>query len=360
VRPHRAARDRRAFDLLVAGELNPDVMVVGVDVSPPFGQAETLVNSIGLEIGSSSAISACAAARLGLRTAFVGVVGDDDFGRFMLGALEKRGIDVSACRVDPSVPTGASVILTSGADRAIMTATGTIDQLHPQDVSEVLLASARHLHVGSTYLQPDLARELPGVLGRARAAGLTTSVDTNWDPSESWDGGIDDLLCAVDVFLPNLQEARMISRRQDATEAAMELVRRAVIGRETGRPFVLAMKLGRDGGMAFRSGANLEVAKLPGLPVGVVDTTGAGDSFDAGFLFGFIAGWPIRQSLELAIACGSLSVQGVGGTAAQPTLPEARKAIAAARANAAAHAAPGWIDATAGQGPTAGQRPMRA
>ena len=97
--------------------------------SPCYGQVETIVEAIRLEIGSSSAIAACGAARLGLRTAFVGVVGDDAFGRFLLDALDGAGIDVSGCRIDPALPTGASVILTRGADRATMTAIGTIDRL---------------------------------------------------------------------------------------------------------------------------------------------------------------------------------------------------------------------------------------
>jgi sugar/nucleoside kinase (ribokinase family) len=329
VSPHRGAPMRGDLDLLVAGELNPDIVVRGAPLQPTFGQAETIVESISLEIGSSSAIAACGAARLGLRTAFVGVVGDDQFGEFMLQALEGRGIDVSGCRIDPADRTGASIILGRGGDRAVLTATGTIESLRATDIPRDLLMSARHLHVGSVYLQPDLARELPAVLAFARGAGLTTSFDTNWDPSGSWDGGIDGLLQVADVFLPNQEEARRIAGREDVMDAAAELIRRATSGRERDHPFIVAIKLGAEGGLALRRGTNLEVAKVPGLSVEVVDTTGAGDSFDAGFLYGFIAGWPLRHSLELAVACGSLSVRGVGGTAAQPTLEEARTAFAA-------------------------------
>ena len=323
-------RDRR-FDLLVAGELNPDIIAVGPTVAPVFGQAETIVDAIRLEIGSSSAIVACGAARLGLRTAFVGVVGDDPFGRFMLDALSARGIDVSACRVDPTVPTGATVVLSRGADRAILTAIGAIDRLRVADIPNELVAAARHLHVGSTYLQPDLAAALPGLFAEARTAGTTTSFDCNWDPSEQWNGGIDELLRAADVFLPNLEEARRITGRTASPAAAAELVRRAAQGREPGRPFTLAIKQGASGAMALRGGWEYEVADAAGLPVEVVDSTGAGDSFDAGFLRGYIEGWPLPATLELAVACGSLSVSGIGGTAAQPTLDAARAALAAAR-----------------------------
>src|SRR5664279_1288608 len=115
----RKQLEGRDLDILVVGEINPDVIVRAADPTPAFGQVERFVDSIDLVIGSSSAIFACGAARLGLRTAFVGVVGDDPMGRFMLDAMRARGVDVAGCRVDREVPTGASVILTSGSERAL-------------------------------------------------------------------------------------------------------------------------------------------------------------------------------------------------------------------------------------------------
>src|SRR5690606_37798313 len=94
------------FDLLVIGEINPDLNLHGKDVVPAFGQAEKLVEDATLVIGSSSAITACGAARLGLQVAFLGVVGDDPFGHFMLAAMAAKGVDTSACIVDPALSTG--------------------------------------------------------------------------------------------------------------------------------------------------------------------------------------------------------------------------------------------------------------
>lgn len=317
------------FDLLVVGELSPAAVVVGV-WPEPVAEVETGVEAIWLEIGGSSAVVACGAARLGLRTAFVGVVGDDPLGRFMLDALDGRGIDVSGCRIDPTVPTGARVILVRGPDRVALTATGATDRLRASDIPRELLSSARHLHVGGTYLQPTLLPDLPDLFAEARAAGLTSSFDCDWDPSGSWDGGIDALLREADVFLPNLEEARRISGKIAYPAAASELVRRAVDGRASGRPFTLAVKQGAAGAIAMRGTWEYEVAESGALPVDVVDAAGAGDSFDAGFLYGLLAGWPLRETLDLAVACGSLSVTAPGGTAAQPTLDEARAALAAA------------------------------
>jgi sugar/nucleoside kinase (ribokinase family) len=321
------------FDLLVAGELNPDILVVDPVARPAFAQVEvveTMVEAIRMEVGSSSAITACGAARLGLRTAFVGVVGDDPFGRFMLEALDGAGIDVSGCRIDPTVPTGATVILAHGVARANMTALGAIDRLRADDIPRELLAASRHLHVGSTYLQPALVADLPELFAEARSLGLSTSFDCNWDSTDTWSSGIDELLREADLFLPNLEEARRITGRTAAPAAAGELIRRATDGREPGRPFTLAVKHGAGGAVAMRGSWQYEVAEAAVLPVEVVDTTGAGDSFDAGFLYGTLAGWPLRDTLHLAIACGSLSVGGIGGTAAQPTLETARGALAAA------------------------------
>jgi sugar/nucleoside kinase (ribokinase family) len=320
----------REFDLLVLGELNPDIVIVDPTATPAFGQIETIVDAIRMEIGSSSAITACGATRLGLRVAFVGMVGEDPFGRFMLESLEALGIDTSGCRIDPTAPTGATVIVSRGDDRANMTALGAMAQLRTGDVPRELLAAARHIHVGSTYLQPGLTAELPELFDEARDLGLTSSFDCNWDSSGRWDGGIDRLLRSTDLFLPNLEEARRITGRTAEPAAAAELLRRAGEGRAPGRPFTLAVKRGADGGLAMRGAWEYEVAEVAAMPVEIVDTTGAGDSFDAGFLYGMLSGWPLRETVELATACGTLSCRGIGGTVAQPTLAEARAALATA------------------------------
>ena len=317
----RGERDaERDFDVLVLGEVNPDVIVRAADPRPTFGQVERLVDSIDLVIGSSSAIFACGLARLGLRTAFIGVVGDDPLGRFMLDAMGARGIDVAGCRVERSAPTGASVILTTGTDRAILTAPGTVRLLRDNDVPAGLVDRARHVHVGSVFLLDALRPGLRARLAAAHRAGLTTSVDCNWDPRETWDGGLRDILGETDVFLPNAAEATRIARTDDIDAAARALV--------AAGPRVVAVKCGTDGAIAVERDGTL--TRVPSLAVDALDTTGAGDSFDAGFVAGFLAGRPVRECLALGVAAGSLSTLGIGGTASQPTLPEAEAAARAA------------------------------
>jgi sugar/nucleoside kinase (ribokinase family) len=306
----------RDIDVLVLGEINPDVIVRAADPRPQFGQVELLVDTIDLVVGSSSAIFACGAARLGLRVAFVGVVGDDAMGRFMLDTMRTRGIDVSACRVDELVPTGASVILAGDMDRAILTAPGTVPLLRDDDVPGALLDRARHLHVGSVFLLDALRPQLAERFAAARRVGITTSFDCNWDPRGSWDGGLGRILAQTTVFLPNAVEAQRITGRDSIEDAALAL---AALG-----PLVVAVKCGADGALAAEPDGS--ITRVPAIAVDTVDTTGAGDSFDAGFLAAWLADRPLRDCLAVGVSCGSLSTRRVGGTAAQPTLAEAEAA----------------------------------
>ena len=314
------------LDLLVVGEINPDVVVSDADPVPQFNEVERLVGSIALTVGSSSAIFACGAARLGLRIAFVGVVGNDQFGRFMLESMADRGIDVSGCTVDPERPTGATVILTSGHDRAILTAMGTIGALDVDSVPERLLGRARHLHSSCFFLQNASRDRLPAYMAAARARGLTTSFDTNWDPTGRWDGGVGDMLRACDVFFPNEAEACRIARRDDVEDAARELARIGAAGRSGEGP-VVAVKLGSRGALAVDRDGRL--IRVPALPVAPVDTTGAGDSFDAGFLRSWLDGGSVADSLRLGAVCGALSTLRAGGTDGQPTYVGALEALSA-------------------------------
>ncbi len=303
----------KKFDILVAGEINPDLILSG-DVVPAFGQVEKLVDSAALTIGSSSVIFACGAARLGLKVAFVGICGADIFGRFMLDEMTKRGIDISAVRVAPDRQTGLTVILNRGSDRAMLTNPGTMADLSAEDVTNDLLQQSRHLHIASYFLQTNLQPGLPDLFRRARALGLTTSLDTNWDPSGRWIG-VHELLPLTDIFLPNENEAIAISQARTDGQALKRLAQHTV---------TVAMKRGAQGALACRGE---ETASACALNSDVVDTVGAGDTFDAGFVYGCLQGWSLEKCLWLAVVCGSLSTRAAGGTAAQPTIEEASQHV---------------------------------
>jgi sugar/nucleoside kinase (ribokinase family) len=301
----------RRFDLLVAGELNPDVIVASEDLEPEFGQVERLVDRGVLTIGASGAIVACGAAHLGLRTAYVGVVGDDSSGSFMLVELRRRGVDVDWCRTDPERPTGLTVILSRGDDRAVLTSPGAMSALTAADVSTEMLTATEHLHASSPYLQAGLLPGLGELFARAHGAGASTSLDPGWDPSGRFGASLDAALEHTDVFLPNAAEACRLANTDDPAEALAALAAR--IG-------TVAVKLGAEGAIARRGE---ETASAAAPSVDSVDATGAGDSFAAGFLRGLRSGEGLDEALRLAVACGSLSTRGLGGVAAQPQLEQA-------------------------------------
>jgi len=301
-------------DLVVLGDCNPDLLLRG-NVVPAFGQVEQLVDDAGFQIGGSGAIVAAGAARLGLRCGLVSVVGGDALGRLQLDALARRGVDVSTVIVDTSLSTGLTVILSKGEDRAILTFLGAIDALDAGVVDLAVLRDARHVHVSSYYLQVKLQATLEPLLVAAREGGASVSLDPNWDPDETWDGGLLALLPLLDFLFVNEQEARLIGRADDALAAARALA-------ATGPTVVV--KLGAAGGLLVSA---TDTLRAPALARTVVDTTGAGDSFDAGFLHGLLAGWEPARCLELACVCGSLSVS-AAGLDGQPTLDEALRVCA--------------------------------
>ncbi len=299
------------FDVVVIGELNVDLLLYGEDVAPSFGQVEKLVDDATLEMGGSSAIFAHQAARLGLRVAYIGKLGADAFGDFMRGRFQEAGIDTSGVVVDPEIKTGLTVHLVRGADRAMLTYPGSIAALEPEEVDVFLLRSARHVHVGSYFLQKGIQRGLPLLFERVREVGATTSLDPGWDPEENWDSGLREVLLHTDIFLPNEQELLALAR-QSTLEGALEHFREIP---------TTVVKRGASGAVACRDGSAMSCSPPA---VEVVDTTGAGDSFDAGFLFGLLEGHDLRKALEAGCLCGALSTEKSGGVESQPDLRRLR------------------------------------
>jgi sugar/nucleoside kinase (ribokinase family) len=308
------------FDLVVVGDCNPDVLVLGDDVTPAFGQQEKLVESVTLTIGGSAAITAVAAARLGLRVALVATVGADPAGQFMLDQLGREGVSTDAVTVRDDVPTGMTVALSRGGDRAILTALGAVAALTAAFVPAALLASARHVHASSYFLlERSLGPGLAGVFAAARAAGATTSLDTNWDPSGGWgDGRLAAAIAQTDLLLPNEAEALRLSREPDLGAAARALT---AAGRR------LVVKLGERGALCV-DGSSRHRVSLP--PVTPVDATGAGDCFNAGLIAGLLGGRDLLHAVALGCAVGGLSTRAPGGTAGCPDLPAAAALAAAA------------------------------
>jgi sugar/nucleoside kinase (ribokinase family) len=297
--------------VLVAGELNVDIVLQGYHSFPEPGK-EVLVDDCLIVLGSASAICAMGLAKLGDPVAFLGKVGDDPWGRFCVECLVGRGADVSRVLRDPGITTGVTVAITSPRDRALVSFLGSIAALAAEDVKDAALAGFHHLHVSSFYLQQRLRPGLRGLFARARRLGLTTSLDPGFDPSETWAPDLGETLREVDVFFPNEAELRGLTGADDPAEALRRL--------ENGHTRTVA-KLGRDGAATLEGG---QLLRVPAFPIEPLDTTGAGDSFNAGFLHAWLAGSPTLGALRLGAACGALSTRGLGGTARQADLAEAQ------------------------------------
>jgi sugar/nucleoside kinase (ribokinase family) len=290
--------------ILVAGELNADAVFVGLTSFPRLGH-EVLADHFSLELGSSSAICAAGLARLGNEVAFVTKVGTDLMGRFCLDQLQRLGIDASPAIVDPEWKTGITVSM-STTDRALLTYPGTISELSAADIRMDLLAGFSHLHVSSYFLQRALRPGLAKLFAAARKLGLTTSLDPGADPADEWRVDIVELLESVDVFLPNEAELAALTGSPYVEEGLQRLA--------NGRTLTVA-KLGKQGCAVIRQDSLLTV---PAIPVRPVDTTGAGDSFNAGFLHTRLRGMPLEECLRCGVICGGLSTLAPGGTAGQP------------------------------------------
>lgn len=333
--------------VLVMGEINPDVIVTGVPALA-FGQREDVTGPTVMTVGSSVAITACGLARLGTSTGIVGVVGDDPFGDYMLGQLRDRGVDLSLVRTIPGGRTGSSVILVRAADagdRQILTDPGVMGDLRADDLPLGHVATTRHLHVGSWFLHTGAVRDLPGLLGRAHALGMTTSVDPNDDPRQRWSSHLGEALEHLDVLFVNEAEARGVAGADagrtigSAEQAAHHLLARLAPGG------TVVLKAGPDGAFAFTAAG---VEHVPAPATEVVDTVGAGDTLAAAYLHARLAGASGEDALLLAVAAGTLSTRRSGGVAAQPTLAEA--ASLAAGLTSTATAAPAAIVQAPGTG----------
>ncbi len=297
----------KQYDILTIGDMCVDLIVTGDDVVPRFGQCEKLIGDYELEMGGSCNIFACQAAKLGLRVGIIGRVGDDDFGRLVMRRLVESGVDVQHVIVDPSVKTGLGIALCQGNDRAILTYLGSLNAIYPEQISDDLLRSARHLHHGSYFLQTNLRPAIPGIFARARAFCLSTSLDTNWDQEERWNGTLQQSLQVTDVFLPNEQEARYISRTSNVDDAIRVFQGMGVA--------VTAVKRGEEGAQVVSKGERHTCA-LPATTGG--DSIGTGDSFDAGFLAGWMRGLPLKECLQIGCHCGKEVAAQVGGIRSQP------------------------------------------
>jgi sugar/nucleoside kinase (ribokinase family) len=291
------------FDVSVIGELNLDLIFYGLPAKLELDR-EHLATNLSLTLGSSSAIFAHNLARLGSSVGFSSSIGSDSLGPICIERLAEANVDLSRVKKFDGKITGLTVILPQGKERYILTYLGTMADYSLADLDLKYVFDAKHLHVASYFLQRAIQPSLEQIFREAKAAGLTTSLDTNDDPDDRWTPEIQKIFPHLDLLMPNEHEARRMAGVDDI-DKAIEILSKKVK--------TLVLKRGSKGALVVSG--DKRFTALP-LAVEVVDAVGAGDSFNAGFLHQFVRKAPLEDCLAFGNVIAALSTTRGGGTEA--------------------------------------------
>lgn len=291
------------LDISIVGETNLDMVLYGLPEELPLDR-ELLGSGFQLTLGGSSSTLAHNLSILGSRVGFSSMVGDDDMGRIAHERLAESGIDLSHILHHREKGTGVTVLLPHGKRRRILTYAGVMADLTVDLLDIDFVISARHLHISSLFLQTGLHAGLPTLLNRARHAGMTISLDTNDDPDDKWAGILPEVLERIDLLLPNDDEVCRITGAATVEQA---------LDRLEGRVPTVVVKCGSQGARILQGAQRTWVEPVAVQPV---DTIGAGDSFDAGFLHAWVHGATVPEAAAFGNRTGALSTLRPGGTEA--------------------------------------------
>jgi len=293
----------KQFDVTLVGEANIDLVLYGLPDALPV-ERELLADNMAMVLGGSPAITAHNLASLGSRVGLITPVAEDAFGQICVRDLEAAGVDISRKIRANGLGTGVTVLLQHEKVRRALTYPGATLSLRFSDLDLAYLSSAQHFHLSSYFLQANLRPDVPRLFRELKQAGLSISLDTNDDPMGIWDLSIQEALAYVDILMPNEREACELTRTPNldlAVRRLSEIVPLAVV------------KRGVLGALAVTEASTYSVeAHL----VSSIDAIGAGDSFNAGFLHGYVSGWPVERCLEFGNLAGAYSTTAIGGVAA--------------------------------------------
>jgi len=293
--------EKQTFDVTLVGDCCLDLVLYGLpDVLPP--ERELLAETMAMRLGGSATITAHNLSRLGNAVGFVFASADDSFGRFCIERLGMARVNTTNAVPRLGGATGVSVLLQHAQSRHMFTYPGVTNSLRLVDIDLDYICRAGHFHMASYYLQRSLTPEIPELLRRIKQRGLTISMDPNDDPENTWSPSILDALESVDIFMPNEREARRVTG-QDDLQKSIEILRRRVP--------LLVIKRGVAGVSAFAASREWQI---PAYPLRTVDAIGAGDSFNAGFIHGYIRSWDVETCLRLGALTGAWSTTSSGGT----------------------------------------------
>ena len=295
----------KQFDIIALGELNVDLILNQIESEPEIGK-EKFAKQMTLTLGSSTAIFAANAAALGAKVAFCGMIGNDAFGDLVESSLKAKGVDTRYLIRQDKYATGATICMSYDEDRANLTYQGAMDYMSLEDIHPEVFQEAKHIHISSIFMQSGVKRDLLKILELCKANGVTTSLDTQWDPLEAWDLDYKQVLPLLTVFMPNETELKYLTGSQTLEEAIEKI-----------RPYVHAavIKCGSRGSLLLRQGQPDRMQEAL-LNKHVVDCIGAGDSFNSGFITRLAAGDALERCQQYGNMTGAVNTTAAGGTTA--------------------------------------------
>ena len=293
------------MDVLCLGILVADVVAKPIEEMPGKGKLR-LVNTMELHTGGCASNTGYALNKLGISTGLMGKVGTDGFGDFLVRYMEEAGLDTRGIRRTSSVNTSATMVMVSeDGERTFFHYLGANARFCYDDLDFDIIKEAKILHVAGAFLMPNFDGEPAArVLKQAREWGIVTSLDTAWDSKNNWMDILEPCLQHLDIFMPSIEEARMITGKEEPREIA-EFLLSYGIG-------TVALKMGEQG--SYIRTRDWEMA-VPIYRVNAIDATGAGDAFAAGFLVGVSKGWDHKNAAKLANAVGAFCTTSMGATA---------------------------------------------
>jgi sugar/nucleoside kinase (ribokinase family) len=312
--------------VICSGAIVFDILARPVDALEPWG-TNSFVESLEYHSGGNGANTSLALARLGVPVRLLGAVGRDEQGRFLLDRLCDAGVDTAFVERSEE-PTAATVALVnSSGERRILHRPGAGAHAFPEPIAftAAMTAGIERYHLSSLFILPAFRANAARSLENARAAGLATSLDTNWDPLGRWMQDLGPCMPHVDTLFLNEDETRMVTGRSSPREAA-EFLLACGVG-------TVVIKLGPRG-CAIYTGA-CEILS-PAFEVDALDTTGAGDCFVAGYLAALLDGATPAEAGRYGNAVAAFSVQRIGSVAGVPPRAEVDAWMRTARVRAGA------------------------
>ena len=304
----------KKYDIAAIGELNVDIILNGIESEPEIGK-EKFCKDMIVTLGSSTAIFAANAAALGSKVCFVGLVGRDSFGQLVRTSLEAKGVATHFIG-EGDTPTGATICMSYGEDRANLTYQGSMDVMGFDQIDKSVFTLSKHIHLSSLFMQSALLRDIHKVLDAAAENGCTVSLDTQWDPMEKWALDYPKVLPKITVFMPNEKELCALTGKAELEDAIAEVL--PCLGG------IMLVKCGSKGSLLIKKDGSRKL--LPAfLNKNVVDAIGAGDSFNSGFVSAFVKGLSPEECQKTGNLTGAVNTTAAGGTGAFTSLEDVRR-----------------------------------